>query len=143
MKDIDSAYPVFDATRANSDGSPCEDYGCSDPGMTLSQYAAIHLKVPMSGDPEIDKAIRESRRLDMAGQALAGICAKVYKTKDYNGPFIFEDIANEARLMANTLLAEWEKEARLYLLEAGYEEGDALDIANRKSVCKEGFQGEK
>jgi hypothetical protein len=62
MKNHDSAYPVFDATRANGDGSPCEDYGCSDPGMTLPQYAAIRLKVPMSGNPEIDKMIRKSRR---------------------------------------------------------------------------------
>jgi hypothetical protein len=59
---LESAFPVLDATRANLDGSPYSDYACSDPGMTLTQYAAIHLKVPRSGDPDIDAMIRKSRR---------------------------------------------------------------------------------
>jgi hypothetical protein len=75
MKDNDSVFPVFDATSVNSDGTPCKDYGCSDFGMTIKQYAAVHLKVPMSGDPELDKMIRESRRLDFMGQAVAGLLA--------------------------------------------------------------------
>jgi hypothetical protein len=79
--------------------------------MTLPRYAAIHLKVPMSGDPEIDAMIRESRRLDFAGQALAGIAAKVYKAGDYKEPHVWGDIANEAFLLADAMLAEWEKEA--------------------------------
>jgi hypothetical protein len=79
--------------------------------MTLKQYAAIHLKVPRSGDSEIDGVIRESVRKDFMLTALAGICAKVYKTKDYNGPFTFEEIADESRIMADAMLAEWEKEA--------------------------------
>jgi hypothetical protein len=79
--------------------------------MTLRQYAAIKLKVPRSGDPDIDAMIRESRRAEFMGQAMAAITAKVYKTKDYNGSFIFEDIANEARVMADAMLAEWEKES--------------------------------
>jgi hypothetical protein len=104
MKDHESAFPV-----RNRWDSANESFDLESPGMTLKQYAAIHLKVPRSGDPEIDGMIRESRRLDFAGQALAGISAKVYRTKDYNGPFVFEDIANEARLMADAMLAEWEK----------------------------------
>jgi hypothetical protein len=96
MKDNDYAFP----------GSP----GFSQEGMTLPQYAAIKLRVPRSGDPDIDAMIRESRRADFMEQAMAGIAAKVYKTKDYNGSFIFEDIADEARLMADAMLAEWEKE---------------------------------
>lgn len=39
-----------------------EDQG----GMTLRQYAAIQLRVPMSGDDELDSMIREARRLDMS-----------------------------------------------------------------------------
>lgn len=35
--------------------------------------AAIALKVPMSGIPELDAMIRESRRLDMATTALQGM----------------------------------------------------------------------
>lgn len=34
------------------------------PGITIREYAAIHLKVPMSGNAELDKMIRLSRRLD-------------------------------------------------------------------------------
>jgi hypothetical protein len=93
MKDSDSAFP------------DCMGNG----GMTLCQYAAIKLKVPRSGDPDIDAMIRESRRADFMGQAMVGITAKVYKTKDYNGSFIFEDIADEACIMASAILAEWEK----------------------------------
>jgi len=37
--------------------------------------AAIALKVPMSGIPELDAMIRESRRLDMATAAMQGIIA--------------------------------------------------------------------
>jgi hypothetical protein len=39
-------------------------------GMTLRQYAAIHLKVPDSGEDWLDEMILESRRLDFAGQAM-------------------------------------------------------------------------
>jgi hypothetical protein len=41
------------------------------PGMTEKQYAAIRLKVPRSGGAEIDAMIRESRRAELAGLALA------------------------------------------------------------------------
>jgi hypothetical protein len=57
MKNNDRTFPVF-----NYVGS----------GMTLSQYAAIHLRVPRSGDAELDAMIRESRRAEFAGLALAG-----------------------------------------------------------------------
>jgi hypothetical protein len=39
-----------------------------------------------------------------AGQALPGIAAKVYMTKEYKGPFMFEDIADEAYIMADEML---------------------------------------
>jgi hypothetical protein len=74
-------------------------------GMTLSQYAAIHLNVPMSGDPEIDKMIRESRRLDLAGQMLEGFCSGPNEPPD---PKRAAEWCCEA---ANAMLAEWEKEA--------------------------------
>ena len=41
------------------------------PGITLRQYAAINLKVPNSGIPELDDMIRESLRDQLSGQALA------------------------------------------------------------------------
>jgi hypothetical protein len=73
--------------------------------MTEKQYAAIYLKVPRSGDAEIDAMIRESRRADFAGQAMAGM-ANVYKI------FIGDDVAKEARSRADSMLAELEKEAK-------------------------------
>lgn len=42
-------------------------------GMTLRQYAAIKLRVPNSGTPWLDEMICENRRMDLAGQALAGL----------------------------------------------------------------------
>jgi hypothetical protein len=102
MKDNDNAFPAVD--------SHIDEYGnvqidCIAYGMTLPQYAAIHLKVPMSGDPELDKMIRESRRLDLAGQALTGFCS---------GP---DELPHPKRASewccetADALLAEWEEEA--------------------------------
>jgi hypothetical protein len=100
MKDNDSAFPVFEESRDDT------DYVLTDAGMSLRKYAAIHLRVPFSGDPDINAMILESRRAEFAGQALAGICAKVYKTGEYKPPHVWGDIANEALLMANALLAE-------------------------------------
>jgi hypothetical protein len=67
MKDSDSAFPVFDSARGEM------DYQCIDPGLTAKQYAAIHLKVPRSGDPDIDAMILENRRDEFAKAAMTGI----------------------------------------------------------------------
>jgi hypothetical protein len=64
MRDSDRAFPVLEEATADSDGSPCTDYVLTSRGMTLRQYAAIHLKVPQSGDPDIDAMIRKSRMAD-------------------------------------------------------------------------------
>jgi hypothetical protein len=99
-----SAFPVLDATRVNSDGGYCTDYACSDSGMTLKEYAAILLKVPRSGNPELNDMIRESVRRDFAAKELAG---NVFG----------ENVHNQAALaascykVADAMLAEWEKEA--------------------------------
>lgn len=42
-------------------------------GMSLRQYAAIHLRVPDSGIPDLDAMIRQARRQEMVGRALQGI----------------------------------------------------------------------
>jgi hypothetical protein len=44
-------------------------------GMTLRQYAAIHLRVPQSGLPWLDEMIDQARWDAFAGQALAGLIA--------------------------------------------------------------------
>jgi hypothetical protein len=106
MKDSDSAFPVFEEARVNSDGSPCTDYILTSPGMTLKEYAAIRLKVPRSGDPEIDAMIRESRRAEFAAAALAGICCK--ENWDDGEENV---VAGWSWDLADAMLAEWEKEA--------------------------------
>jgi hypothetical protein len=58
MRDSERAFPVFDSKNP--------DFACTDSGMALKKYAAIKLKVPRSGDPEIDAMIRESRRAEFA-----------------------------------------------------------------------------
>jgi hypothetical protein len=42
-------------------------------GMTLREYAAIKLRVPNSGDAELDAMILESRKLDYVGFAMQGV----------------------------------------------------------------------
>ena len=42
-------------------------------GMTLREYAAIHLKVPNSGNPELDAMIEKSLWHDYAAAALQGV----------------------------------------------------------------------
>lgn len=46
-----------------------------DKGMPLRTYAAIHLRVPASGIPELDEMIRKARRQEMVGRALQGLLA--------------------------------------------------------------------
>jgi hypothetical protein len=107
MKDHESAFPVMDATRANSDGSPYSDYACSDPGMTKYEYAAIHLKVPRSGDPDIDAMIRESVRKDFIEAAFA-----VVPISDNDAVTLgHEQVAKIILRFVDTMLEEWEKEA--------------------------------
>lgn len=45
------------------------------PGMTVRQHAANTLRVPMSGDAELDAMIHAARRLDMATAAMQGLIA--------------------------------------------------------------------
>jgi hypothetical protein len=69
MNENKSAFPVFD-------GRGGADYACIDGGLTGKQYAAIHLRVPRSGDPELDAMIRESRRAEFAAVVLRIIIDK-------------------------------------------------------------------
>jgi hypothetical protein len=73
--------------------------------MTLRQYAAIKLKVPRSGDPDIDAMIRESRRADFAEKALGQLAASVTWENQYD----YKSAEKVAFRMADAMLAEWEK----------------------------------
>jgi hypothetical protein len=101
MKTSEYAFPSRKRWDPGTDGFDLENEG-----MTLTQYAAIHLKVPCSGDPELDKMIRESRRLDFAGQVLGGLLAsEVPEVNEYSP----EGSARAAFEFTDALLAEWEK----------------------------------
>jgi hypothetical protein len=93
MKDTDSAFPLSDGVHVAL-------------GMTLRQYAAIHLKVPCSGDAKLDAAILESRRADLR--------ERVFSELVHFGGIIMqcdrESHAKNACVMADALLAEMEKE---------------------------------
>jgi hypothetical protein len=103
MKDSDSAFPVFDSARGE------KDYQCIAPGMTLKQYAAITLKVPRSGDPNIDAMIRESQRAEFATNTIdTAFCQYVAVGK--KNPSI-EEVVTTAYKIADAMLVEFEKEA--------------------------------
>ena len=61
------------------DGGPAFGHGNhaqgGDPGMSLRQYAAIHLRVPDSGVEWLDEMIRKAKRDEFAGMALQGMWA--------------------------------------------------------------------
>jgi hypothetical protein len=80
-------------------------------GMTLKQFAAIKLKVPRSGDPDIDAMIRESLWKDFAEAALKGI-SQEYFSNDFNTGSAKADISNIAHCahqVADAMLAEMDK----------------------------------
>jgi hypothetical protein len=76
-------------------------------GMTFKQYAAIQLKVPRSGDPEIDGMIRESRRAEFVGQVLKGLFSGNGFVDETQAAYL----AEQCHISADIMLAEWEKEA--------------------------------
>jgi hypothetical protein len=99
MKDGKSAFPYVYETSEADRGGYYHTVVHHGEGMTLKEYAAIHLKVPRSGDAEIDAMIRESRKAEFAGQIIGGRMAagKV----GIEGTF----------LIADAMLAEWEEGA--------------------------------
>jgi hypothetical protein len=99
MKDTDRVFP---------------NHFCLFPsdGITVAQYAAIHLKVPRSGDPDIDAMIRESRRAEFAEAAMRIVATKCMTWPDSLIQGGWQDfLAGESGRIADSMLAEWEKEA--------------------------------
>jgi hypothetical protein len=72
------------------------------PNMTAKQYAAITLRVPRSGDPDLDAVIRESRRADFAEK----VAVETLNIEAWNGNALPE----WAFRCADAMIAEWEKE---------------------------------
>jgi hypothetical protein len=69
-------------------------------GMSLRAYAAIKLRVPDSGINWLDDMIRQAKRDDFAGQALAGLMA------DPNVLGSAPEVANTAYRLSDAMLAE-------------------------------------
>ena len=63
-------------TNTGGPAFPILQDGCQFPraeGMTLRQYAAIHLKVPNSGTEWLDDMIRKAQRDDFASKAMQAV----------------------------------------------------------------------
>lgn len=76
-------------------------------GLNKAQ-AAIDLKVPRSGIPELDAMIRESRRLDMATAAMVALIDA--RTPNGFGSGWPTHVERDAVLLADALLAASGKE---------------------------------
>jgi hypothetical protein len=97
MKNNDSAFQIQDSYDA-SGGDVLLDH--LDVNTSLQKYASVHLKVPMSGDKELDAMIRESRRLDIAQAMLQQLYAHTWDETSS---------AERSLAFADALIAEWEK----------------------------------
>jgi len=71
------------------------------PGMTLRAYAAIKLRVPVSGIDWLDAMIQKSRLDEFAGKAMAGVLAN-----DTGSAGDWIKSAKDAILAADAMLAE-------------------------------------
>ena len=65
-------------------------------GMTMRQYAAIHLRVPNSGADWLDDMIAEAREMDAAERAMQGLIVGVERPA-------FDYIAKTAHDMAEEM----------------------------------------
>ena len=72
-------------------------------GMTLREYAAINLKVPDSGDIDLDEMIRKSLRNDFAKACLQGYMVGLKPAQDI-GPDMQDKIAGGLFSMAQAML---------------------------------------
>ena len=92
----ETAYPVTSKSEYN------------EVGLTKRELAAIELRVPMSGDDQIDAMIRVANRRDAAAMAMQGLCTHVapnYTTGECNAA-----IVDRAVVLADALIAELNKE---------------------------------
>jgi hypothetical protein len=77
MSDNNDGGPAFPIEACgpicNQDGLLMFDPQPGSPGLTIRQYAAIHLGVPESGIDWLDEMIVKANRDKIAGQAMAAI----------------------------------------------------------------------
>ena len=70
------------------------------PGLTKREHACIALRVPETGDPEIDALIRTAQKRDVAAMAMQGILAG----GEYWHPIWSDDVAKWSVTHADALL---------------------------------------
>ena len=84
-----TAFPLYDQ---HGDGT----FFLAETGMTMRQYAAIHLRVPNSGADWLDDMIAEAREMDAAERAMQGLIVGVERPA-------FDYIAKTAHDMAEEM----------------------------------------
>ena len=83
--------------------------GYFDAGMTKREHAAISLRIPNSGDEQLDAMIRQANRRDAAVAAMQGICASYQHRVLYNDNDA-DRWAEESVHIADALIARLEEE---------------------------------
>ncbi|XUO88459.1 hypothetical protein RVM26_04995 [Halomonas sp. KM072] len=100
--------------------SPCEGGGfstCGDrefhyEGMTKRERACIDLRIPESGDEELDALIRKARRQELAAKAMQGYLSILAWSDGEGGGCASPDdreVGRESASYADGLIAELER----------------------------------
>lgn len=116
-------------SELNKQAFPAAPNSWGDPvlGLTLRQHAAIAMRVPMSGDPELDAMIREARRLDAAEKVLQGIVSVLHEGIR---PTDIKHLATDALNISSALLAACgPKESLRDMTEADFDAVHGFDAA--------------
>lgn len=70
-------------------------------GLTKREHACIALRVPETGDPELDALIRTAHRRDVAAMALQGIVGSIHSEYEY------QRIRSLAQASGISTVSEW------------------------------------
>ena len=77
-------------------------------GMSLREYAAIHLCVPDSGNDELDAMIKRAQRERLAGQAMIGLMIKYCLKQKHFEIGDMDTVAKYSNLFADAIIAAGE-----------------------------------
>lgn len=97
-----SAFPTNDLASAINGAPPL-----LLAGLTKRELACIELRIPETGDKELDAIIRKAQRRDSAAMAMQGVLSS---GENLNGAHTPDNVAFFARICADALLAELAKE---------------------------------
>lgn len=93
------AFPA-DSTSNGYGGRTPQTYS----GLTIQQYAAIHLRVPNSGDAALDDMIRQSLHNEFATSAMKGFLAGHISHYGHESHWPYGGMVDEARQVADAML---------------------------------------